>query len=66
MMPGADPGLRGGKRLDLALGLNLMGKEGRLKGHRLTFEVGMPVYQSLDGPQLETDWLVRAGWQYAW
>ncbi|MDP6355583.1 MAG: transporter [Planctomycetota bacterium] len=66
MVPTADPDRRGGERIDLSLGVNLYGREGRVKDHRLGVEVGTPIYQSLDGPQLETDWMLTVGWQYAW
>ena len=26
-------------------------------------EIALPLYQSLDGPQLETDWIATVGWQ---
>jgi len=32
-------------------------------GNRLAIEVGAPVYQDLDGPQLETDLVLVLGWQ---
>lgn len=65
LIPTANPDLRGGTRLDLGVGLNLFAPKGRLKGGRFGLELALPVYQSLDGPQLETDWLVTAGLQYA-
>ena len=55
---------RGGKQLDLAMGLNYLVREGWFKGNRLGFEFGMPLIQSLDSVQLETDWWVSIGWQY--
>ena len=64
MVPTADPNRRGGKRVDFVLGLNLYGPEGRFKGNRLAIEAGLPVYQSLDGPQLENDWQLTAGWHW--
>lgn len=68
MMPCADPKLQGGDRLDLLLGLNFYVPEGPtlIKGQRLFAEFGLPVYQNLDGPQLETDWVLWLGWQYGW
>lgn len=63
MVPTADPELRSGRRLDVLLGLNLFQSSGVLEGHRLTLEVGLPAYQRLDGPQLETDWSISAGWE---
>lgn len=65
MAPTMDPDLRGGQRLDVLVGMNLLATEGPLKGHRLAFEFGVPIYQKLDGPQLETDWILTAGWQFA-
>jgi hypothetical protein len=59
-----DPRRQKGRRLDLFLGANLYAPRGKLKGHRLTIEGGRPVYQSLKGPQLETDWTWSIGWSY--
>lgn len=61
----AHPEFFGGDRLDLLGGVNLIVPEGPLKGHRLAFEAGAPVYQDLNGPQLETDWTFMVGWQKA-
>lgn len=66
MVPTADPANSGGKRIDLLFGVSFHPGEGWAKGHRLAIEFGVPIYQSLDGPQLETDWLLTAGWQYVW
>lgn len=57
----ADPNNYGKKRLDLYAGINWASHS----GHRLALEVGAPIYQHLDGPQLETDWTLTAGYQYA-
>ncbi len=67
MVPTADPDRRGGNRLDGLIGLNFINHSHNsyLNGHRLALEIGVPLYQDLDGPQLETDWLVTFGWQYA-
>ena len=59
VIPTADPTLRGGSRVDLLLGVNSYIAD----GHRLNFEFGVPISQSLDGPQLETDYTLTAGWQ---
>ena len=66
MIPTADPDNQGGRRIDLALGINLLKPSGTLEGNRLAIEVGAPIYQDLDGPQMELDWTLTAGWQYAW
>lgn len=61
LIPTADPNLRAGSRLDALLGLNsLLGD-----GNRLSIEAGVPIAQSLDGPQLKTKYVVTAGWQYS-
>lgn len=56
----ADPNNFGKERLDLYAGINWASHS----GHRLALEVGTPVYQHLDGPQLETDWTLTAGYKY--
>ncbi|MGH1365443.1 MAG: transporter [Calditrichia bacterium] len=56
--------LRGGKRLDGGLGVNFS-FSGALSGLRFAVEGLLPVYQSLDGPQLETDFTLTSGLQYA-
>jgi hypothetical protein len=33
--------------------------------HRLALELGAPIYQDLNGPQMETDWMLTVGWQKA-
>jgi len=66
IFPTADPNLRGGERIDLNLGINIYQSKGKYKGHRFAIEAGAPIYQSLDGPQLETDFLFSAGWSYTW
>ncbi|MDR9402679.1 MAG: transporter [Halothece sp. Uz-M2-17] len=65
LIPTADPDLRGGTRLDLGLGANLYLPESFLPGGRLAAELEFPLYQSLEGPQLETDWQLTVGVQSA-
>lgn len=65
MVATADPLKRGGQRWEVALGINLISRGDFLKGHRIAFEWGIPFYQNLQGPQLETDWTFTLGWQYA-
>jgi hypothetical protein len=66
MVPTADPDRRGGERLDILVGINLYGRESWYDGQRLAIEFGVPLYEALDSPQLEADWMLTAGWQYAW
>lgn len=61
----ADPLNQGGDRVDLLLGVNLVGQTGAFEGHRLAMEMGVPVFQDLNGPQLETDLTFTLGWQKA-
>ena len=65
MVPTAAPDLRAGRRLDSWVVINFEVPELALDGHRLAVELVGPLWQDLDGPQLETDWLLVVGWQYA-
>ena len=65
VVPTADPDLRGGTRLDFWPGINTIVDRGPLKGHRFALEAGIPMFQSLDGPQLKSDWRLIVGWQKA-
>ena len=58
----ADPDRHAFERVDLNLGLNWV-----LPGevHRLAIEVGWPISQYADGPQMESDWTATIGWQWA-
>jgi hypothetical protein len=62
MVPTADPNLRGGTRIDALVGINFVTPG--LKSLRLAAEAGAPVYQNLDGPQLETDLVFTLGAQF--
>lgn len=61
----ANPDFQGGQRLDLIGGINLVATHGPLVGHRLGIELGAPVYQDLNGPQMAADWTLTVGWQKA-
>ncbi|MEM6591274.1 MAG: transporter [Cyanobacteria bacterium P01_C01_bin.73] len=63
MIPTANPDLRAGTQLDVGLGLNFYVPEGGLSGTRLAVEFNLPIYRSLSGPQLETDYSITAGLQ---
>lgn len=62
--PESDPKLQAGTKLYLVLGLNFFAPKGTFKGQRLTLEGGIPLYQSLSGPQLSDNWQVSLGWTY--
>ena len=61
----ADPENYGGEIVEAALGLNLRGTEGWTLGHEIGFEVSLPLYQDLNGPQMERDYSVTLGWKKA-
>jgi hypothetical protein len=61
-VPTKDTSLRGGTRVDTLLGVNYVASQ--LNHMRFAFEVGVPVYQHLNGPQLETDYVFTLGTQY--
>lgn len=61
----ADPDNQGGDMVEILGGINLASSKGVLKGHRLAFEVGVPLHRNLNGPQLETDSMFTIGWQKA-
>ena len=65
-VPTAQPNLRGGRQINLALGANYLVGSGPAKGHRLAIEITAPINQHLDGPQLATDWSASFGWQKAY
>ena len=65
MVPTARTDLRHGERVDIFAGVNFIVPSGSLEGNRLAVEFSAPVYQNLDGPQLETDYRITAGWQLA-
>jgi len=65
VVPTVFPDLQGGNRIDAGVGVNFLVPGDALKGLRLAVEGMMPLYQNLDGPQLELPWKIVAGAQYA-
>lgn len=55
----------GGERIVAILGLNLLKPHGFLEGHRLSVDLRLPLWQDLNGYQLETDSVLTIGWQKA-
>jgi hypothetical protein len=55
----------GGEKIELFGGMNFVGQTGLLRNQRIAFEIGAPVYQRLNGPQLQTSWTATLGWQYS-
>ncbi|MAF83089.1 MAG: hypothetical protein CL797_03210 [Chromatiales bacterium] len=57
--PMTDPDATGGTRADLGFSLNgFMGEH-----HVLGVELSIPVHQDLNGPQMETDWILGLSYQ---
>ena len=63
MAPIFDTNNSGKKQLDLSLGSNVIIKS--VKGLRAGLEVGLPVYQDLNGVQMKTEFAGTLGIQYA-
>ncbi|MFQ3225693.1 MAG: hypothetical protein ACI8Z5_001957, partial [Lentimonas sp.] len=55
----------GGERLDAIFGLNFYVLSGTLKGQRIAVDIRLPLWQDLNGYQLETDTMLTLGWQMA-
>ncbi len=66
--PTAQPGLRGGNRLDALGGVNFLLPTfiDGIDSNRIAIEGGAPIYQYLNGPQLQTNWTLTVGWQMSW
>lgn len=61
--PMIDPDNYGGWKTSTGIGVNYVVPSGALKGNNFGAEVVVPVYQNLNGPQLEDNWGVWAGWR---
>ncbi len=61
----ANPDFYGGDTVELLFGVNFAGQRGWLRGQRLAFEIGLPLYRDLNGPQMETDYQFTLGYQVA-
>ncbi|MBX2861492.1 MAG: hypothetical protein KTR14_09660 [Vampirovibrio sp.] len=64
MIQTANPNNQGGQAVDLTFGINLLVPKGFLKNQRVAIEMGFPLHQNLDGPQLERDLFLTVGWQW--
>lgn len=63
--PTMDPELQAGFEASAYAGVNLLGTDGALAGHRLALEVGAPVYAALEGPQMLSRIETVVGWEYS-
>ena len=60
----ADPDNYGGDVVEMGLGVNFVPQKGVLRDQLFAVEANLPVYRDLNGPQLETDWTITAGFKY--
>lgn len=65
MDPQNDPNRQGGRRLDFLVGTNIFVPTGDFEGLRLMFEIGRPLHQHLNGPQLGVNTVFTIGASYA-
>ncbi len=63
MVPTADPNRRAKTSVNLYLGFDFNIGKGGAVDHTISVEFSRPIYQDLDGPQLETERMARVGWQ---
>ena len=61
----ANPHNYGGERLDVAVGVNLVGQVGAIGGHRLALEYQKTLDQDANGVQMEMQPMLTVGYQYA-
>jgi len=59
----ADPDNYGGKRIEAGFGVNLIGTKGWTQNQAIAFEATAPIYQNLNGPQMERDYTVTAAYK---
>jgi len=56
----------GGHVVEGIVGVNFLVPDGPLAGNRIAADVRVPFYQDLNGYQLQTDYTMTVGWQFAW
>ncbi len=59
----ADPDNYGGEIVEAGFGVNFTGQTGWMRGHELGVEVNVPVYQDLNGPQMQRDYTLTLGFK---
>jgi len=65
MVPTARGNLSSRKNVKGFAGLNLYKPKGAFSSNRLAVEIGWPLYQYLDGPQLKSGYSFTIGWQFS-
>lgn len=59
----ANPDNYGGEKVNFSLGAMFTGTQGAFTGHEFSVEAALPVYQDLNGVQMESDFMMTAGWR---
>ena len=59
----ADPGNHGGETLEIGVGSTIKAFEENGRTHEFALEGIVPIHRDLNGPQLETDYRLVAGWR---
>lgn len=65
MAPGGNPENTSSQKHHMYAGMNYKPSK-FLKGHRVAFEIGIPIKQSSDGPQMKNKYIFVLGWQKSW
>lgn len=60
---GADPLNYGGQSVALYAAADFSPQDGPLRGHKIGLELGVPVYQHVNGVQLKRDWSLTLAWR---
>lgn len=58
----ADPDNYGGETVELGLGVNLTSPD-KFSNHSMSLEVAVPLYQDLNGVQMENNWAMTFSWK---
>jgi len=59
-----DPDKFGGEKVSVQFGTTFSRSNGPLKRHSLQIEAGLPIYQSLNGPQPKEVWRFGTSWNW--
>ncbi len=60
----ADPDKFGGEKVNALVGVKLIAPQRNLANHSIEIEGGVPIYQSLNGPQPKEAWRINASWHW--
>lgn len=60
----ANPANYGGQKVNLYLGMNYAFQSGKLKNNHVSIEYGLPIYQYLNGIQIQSKQAFTASWSY--